>query len=189
MEEEELIRLSKEGNEEAFGTIVNKYKTKVFNMAFSLTYNREVADDLSQEIFIKAYFALPKFNFKSAFGTWLYKISSNHIKDYLRKESRIKKISLREATITPQIMKDEIEKKQREQLEKQKNVLVHQAIQKLPAKYQIILSLRDIQGLSYWEIAKILKLSPGTVDSRLYRARRMLRNKLMPFLKQKGGGQ
>ena len=75
----------------------------------------------------------------------------------------------------------------KEQIEEQRRKLVHQAIQTLPKKHQVILSLRDIQGFSYKEITQILKISPGTVDSRLHRARKMLRKKLTPFLGQKGG--
>ena len=69
MEEKELVRQSKEGNEEAFASLVKKYKTKVFNLAWSLTRDREAADDLAQEAFIKAYYALPTFQLKSEFGT------------------------------------------------------------------------------------------------------------------------
>jgi RNA polymerase sigma-70 factor (ECF subfamily) len=90
MEEKELVLQSKEGNEEAFASLVKKYKTKVFNLAWSLTRDRETADDLAQEAFIKAYIALPKFQFKSGFGTWLYRITVNHVNDYLRKKSKIR---------------------------------------------------------------------------------------------------
>ena len=73
------------------------------------------------------------------------------------------------------------------QTQDQRIELIHRILKVLPKKHQIILSLRDIQGLSYEEIAKILKIAPGTVDSRIYRARQMLRKKLAPFLDQKGG--
>jgi RNA polymerase sigma-70 factor (ECF subfamily) len=94
MEEKELVRLSREGKEEAFGELVKKYRIKVFNLAFSLTRDRDVADDLAQEAFIKAYYALPKFQSRSGFGTWLYRIAINHVRDYLRKKSRMIQISI-----------------------------------------------------------------------------------------------
>jgi len=187
MEEKDLVRLSKEGNEEAFAALVKMYKTKVFNLAWSLTRDHEMADDLAQEAFIKAYFALPKFQFKSEFGTWLYRITVNHVKDYLRRKGKMRKISLEKINEKTLIQENEMTKKEKEQIEEHRRELFHQFLQTLPEKYQVILSLRDIQGFSYKEITKILKISPGTVDSRLHRARKMLRKKLAPFLGQKGG--
>ena len=78
-------------------------------------------------------------------------------------------------------------KKEEQFTEEQRRKLLHQTLQTLPVKHQAILSLRDIQGFSYEEISKILKISPGTVDSRIHRARKMLRKKLAPFLSQEGG--
>ena len=187
MEEKELVRQSKEGNEEAFASLVKKYKTKVFNLAWSLTRDRETADDLAQEAFIKAYFALPTFQFKSEFGTWLYRITVNHVKDYLRKKSKMSKMLFEKMKEMPLVQENEIIKKEKEQIIEQRKKFVHQCLQTIPEKYKLILSLRDIQGFSYEEITKILKISPGTVDSRLHRARKMLRKKISPFLTQKGG--
>ncbi len=187
MEEKELVRLSKEGNEEAFASLVKKYKTKVFNLAWSLTRDRETADDLAQEAFIKAYIALPKFQFKSEFGTWLYRITVNHVKDYLRKKSKMSKMLFEKMKETPHFQEDEMKKKEKEQIGEQRRKFVRQCLKTIPEKYQVILSLRDIQGFSYEEITKILKISPGTVDSRLHRARKTLRQKLAPFFSQKGG--
>ena len=187
MEEKELVRQSKEGNEEAFASLVKKYKTKVFNLAWSLTRDRETADDLAQEAFIKAYFALSTFQFKSEFGTWLYRITVNHVKDYLRKKSKMSKMLFEKMKEMPLVQENEIIKKEKERIIEQRKKFVHQCLQTIPEKYKLILSLRDIQGFSYAEITKILKISPGTVDSRLHRARKMLRKKLGPFFIQKGG--
>ena len=94
MEERQLVRLAQEGSPAAFEELVTKYQSKVYSMALSFTRNREAADDLAQEVFLKAYLALPRFHGKSEFGTWLYRISINHIKDYLRKKGRAKEVSL-----------------------------------------------------------------------------------------------
>ena len=187
MEEKELVLLSKEGDEEAFASLVKKYKIKVFNLAWSLTRDRETADDLAQEAFIKAYFALPKFQFKSEFGTWLYRITVNHVKDFLRKKSKMSKLLFEKMKEMPLIQENEMIEKEKEQIIEQRRKLVHQCLKTIPEKYKVILSLRDIQGFSYEEITNILKISPGTVDSRLHRARKMLRKKLAPFFIQKGG--
>ena len=187
MEENRLVEQSKQGDEEAFGVLVKKYKTKVFNLAYSFTRDRETADDLAQEVFIKVYYALEKFKFKSGFGTWLYRIAVNHLKDHLRKHAKERHISLEALGREPSLSEDEIKKKEKAQEVADRKKLLYQALRSLPEKYQVILSLRDIQGHSYEEIAGILKLSPGTVDSRLHRARKMLRKKIAPFLSQEGG--
>jgi len=188
MDEKDLVQRSKDGDEEAFGVLVNKYKTKMYHLAYSLTHDAQVADDLAQEVFIKAYFALDKFKGKSEFGTWIYRIAINHCRDFLRKKNRIiqipleniiEKISTRESDILPE---------EKEQEETKRRKIIHTTIQTLPDKYRTILSLRDIQDFSYNEIARILVISPGTVDSRLHRARKMLRTKLEPFFSQKGEG-
>ncbi len=187
MEEKELVRLCREGSEEAFAELVKKYRIKVFNLAFSLTRDRDVADDLAQEAFIKAYNALPRFQSRSGFGTWLYRIAINHVRDYLRKKSRMIQVSIENIKESSILQEDKPMKEEKESTEKQRKQLVHQSIRSLPEKHQVILSLRDIQGFSYEEISKILKISPGTVDSRIYRARKMLRKKLAPFFSRIGG--
>jgi len=85
------------------------------------------------------------------------------------------------------VEEDEVTKKEKEQVMEQRKKLVHSCLQTLPEKYKVILTLRDIQGFSYEEISNVLKISPGTVDSRLHRARKVLREKLAPFLGEKGG--
>ncbi len=187
MEEKEIVRLSREGSEEAFAELVKKYRIKVFNLAFSLTRDRDVADDLAQEAFIKAYYALPRFQSRSGFGTWLYRIAINHARDYLRKKSRMIQISIDNIKESSILQEDKTMKEEKESAEAQRKKFVHQSILSLPEKHQVILSLRDIQGFSYEEISKILKISPGTVDSRIYRARKMLRKKLAPFFSRQGG--
>jgi len=187
MDEKELIRLSQEGNGEAFGQLVERYKTKVFRLASSWTQDRTAADDLAQEIFIKAYFSLPKFKSESEFGTWLYRVALNHIKDYLRKnKKRSREISL-EALGGTGLAAENESSQEKDQTEEKRRALVQAVLQRLPEKHRIILTLRDIQGLSYDEIARILRLSPGTVDSRLFRARKKLREKLAPYLGREGG--
>lgn len=189
MDEKDLIAKSQDGNEEAYSILVERYITKVFNMAYSLTLNREVADDLAQEVFIKAYYALPKFKGKAAFSTWIHQITVNHTRDYLRKASRMRQVPFEETKADFSTHEDEVKKREIEEELAQKKKIVHEAIKTLPEKYRVILSLRDIQGLPYEEISRVLNISPGTVDSRLHRARKILKKKIIPFFEKEGGRQ
>lgn len=177
MKEKELVHKAQTGNEEAFTALFEKYRIKMFNLAYSFTRNQETADDLAQDIFIKAYLSLSKFQYKSELGTWLYRIGINTIKDHLRKEGRRKAVLFDEniAGLTPRT--DEFAKRDAEQEKESQKLALYETIRSLPDNHRIILILRDIQGFSYGEIVKILNISPGTVDSRLHRARKMLRKK------------
>jgi RNA polymerase sigma-70 factor (ECF subfamily) len=187
MEENILAEQSREGNEDAYGALVKKYKTKVFNLAYSFTRDRATADDLAQEVFIKAYYSLGKFRFKSGFGTWLYRLAVNHFKDYLRKQKKVKYIPFQDFREEAKFSEEEKRRNAQSQEKQQKVKLIRQVLRTLPDKYQIILTLRDIQGHSYEEIAQILKLSPGTVDSRLHRARKLLKKKVAHIFSREGG--
>lgn len=185
MEERKLVELAREGREDAYAEIVRAYQSKVFSMAYGFTGNRESADDLTQEIFLKAYLALPRFRFGSAFGTWLYRVAVNHIKDFLRKRSKVKEISL-EAIGEIAAAGDAVATMEKEREGERRRKLVRRELATLPDKYRIVLTLRDVEGLPYEEIARILGLSPGTLDSRLHRARKMLRIKVAPALGREG---
>lgn len=187
MEEKQLVRLAQDGSPAAFEGLVAKYQSKVFSMALSFTRNREVADDLAQEIFLKAFLALPRFHGRSEFGTWLYRISVNHIRDFLRKKGRVREVSLDDVAEVAFSDREQAEKADRERETEARRALVRGAVQALPEKDRVILTLRDIQGLAYEDISRILRLSPGTVDSRLFRARRKLRAALAPRLAAEGG--
>jgi len=185
MEEKDLVEQSKKGDEEAFRQLVEKYRGRVFNMALGMTRNTEIADDIAQEAFIRAYFGLPGFKHKAKFGTWLYRITINLIRDYMRKKERMPKLSIEEIKENPFNHQDEVIKREEEKTQAERRAFVRRFIRTLPEKYQIILTLRDIHELSYGEIVKILKISPGTVDSRLHRARRMLRKQIEPYLRRR----
>ncbi|MCR4395607.1 MAG: sigma-70 family RNA polymerase sigma factor [Candidatus Saccharicenans sp.] len=188
MEENQIVRLAQQGDQEAFSMLVQAYRNRVFGLAVNVVHNRETADDLAQEIFLKAYLSLSRFRYESEFGTWLYQIAMNHIRDYLRKHKKEKNDLRLEDIPEPGLSEKETSLQLAElQEEEKRKRLLRQKLEEMPEKYRLILSLRDIQGLSYEEIGKILKLSPGTVDSRLHRARRLLRKKLAPYLSREGG--
>jgi RNA polymerase sigma-70 factor (ECF subfamily) len=186
MEDKALIEEARRGSHEAFEAIVKRYEKKVFHLAYGFVQDRAAADDLAQEIFVKIYFSLAKFHFKSEFGTWLYRIAVNHIKDHLRKVSRRKEVSLEEFENAPPAADDQVREREKAQDDDLKKKAVFRVLATLPQKYQVILTLRDVKGFSYEEITRILKISPGTVDSRLHRARKLLRKKMAPYLGGEG---
>ncbi|OGD09039.1 MAG: hypothetical protein A2Y86_00745, partial [Candidatus Aminicenantes bacterium RBG_13_62_12] len=174
---QELIRRSRDGDREAFAVLVRTYQVKVHRLAYGFTRNDAQADDLAQDIFLKAWLGLPKFHFRSGFGTWLYRIAVNHLKDHLRKRASSREVPLEEAGVdaaSRAVPADNAESLERER----RAGLVRDCLAGLPDKFRMILTLRDVQGLSYEEVSRVLGLSAGTVDSRLFRARKLLREKV-----------
>jgi len=178
MNEEELVQRSRNGDEEAFGALVKAFKNKVFHLIYGMTRNEAISDDLAQEVFIKAFSGLPKFRGGSRFGTWLYQIAVNHTKDFLRKRPPLKQVPYDEPMAGSPILEDETRTREADAEREKKKRIVREAIAGLPLKCRLILSLRDIQGYSYKEISRMLNISPGTVDSRIHRARKRLKERI-----------
>lgn len=186
MDEKTLVERSRQGRRDAFEELVRMYSPKVFALAYGFIRDRASADDLAQDVFLKAYQALPSFRSESGFGTWIYRIAVNHVKDHLRKAARRPTVSLEDVGECPAVSNDEAEARIRERDEENRRRDVRRVLETLPMKYRTILTLRDVEGLPYEEVARILALAPGTVDSRLFRARRMLRERMISHLERKG---
>ncbi|AKL98717.1 RNA polymerase sigma factor [Endomicrobium proavitum] len=177
----QLVRLAKEGQIAAFESLITKYKDKVFNIAFSYTANYAASDDIAQNVFVKVYLNLSSFQEKAAFSTWLYRITINECFNGLKKERKKNTVSL-ESEISGQeniLLKDtladpnaDIEQKF---ISSETQKLIRSALLKLSDKYRMILTLRDIEDISYEDIAKIMKISDAKVKVWLFRARRKLK--------------
>ena len=169
-----LINRFIEGDGSAFKTLVQRHKDKVRNIIYLNLNNSEAADDIAQDVFITVYRNLKNFRFESQFTTWLYRVTINKCKDHLRKV-KIRSIfspikdSEEQIGYTPDHENSDI-----------KNI-VHEAISRLPDKLRVPLLLKDIEGLSYQEIAESVDCEIGTVKSRIFRAREGLRNILKPY--------
>ena len=185
--DKEIIERVKNGDKKAYDLLVLKYQQRVINLISRFVKNYADALDVSQETFIKAYKALPNFRGESAFYTWLYRIAVNTAKNHLTVQSRkitksdydvteIEQIegnmTLTEQT-TPEnlLIKDEL----------QETVL--NTIENLPEDLKSAIMLREIEGLSYEEIATVMECPVGTVRSRIFRARETIDNKIKPLLK------
>jgi RNA polymerase sigma-70 factor (ECF subfamily) len=188
MEDKELVERARQGDRGAFEALVRKYEAKVYHLAYGFVQDRAAADDLAQEIFLKVYLSLEKFHFRSGFGTWLYRLAVNHIKDHLRKTARKREVSLEDVAEAAVPATDDIREREEERIRDDRRKAVLGVLETLPAKYRVILTLRDVEGLPYETIAETLSISPGTVDSRLHRARKMLLKKMTPYLEKEGEG-
>lgn len=180
--DEVLITLIHQGEQGAYRILLERYQERIRNLIYSIFHEQQVVDDLSQEVFIKAYEALPQFRFQSSFYTWLYRIAVNKSRDELRKRKVRRWFSLQ--TMLDAGDKELGAKIVVEQHDNELQELLAAGLKTLPEKYRIAVILKDIDGLSYEEIAEVMECEIGTVKSRLSRARAMLRKVLEPLLKE-----
>ncbi len=166
------------GDADAFEALVTEYEKNVYNLALKMTGNTEDAADLSQETFIKAFHSLGSFRGDSKFSVWLYRIVSNVCLDFLRRRSRRQTVSLSmEDEDGEETQLDIPDERQTPELLLEKRMTreaVRRGLAQLPPEPRQILLLREIQGLSYEEIASVLGIESGTVKSRIFRARKKL---------------
>jgi RNA polymerase sigma-70 factor (ECF subfamily) len=178
--EQELIQRLKKRDINAFEAFIKYYEKKVYNTAYRLMGSREDACDISQEVFLKVYKSINTFRGNSSLSTWVYRITTNLCLDEIRKRKGVRIFSIdkpietnegeiyRETPDTSDTPEDIINKKEVQEF-------VQDAINQLPVDQKTVVVLRDIQDLSYQEIAKILDCSLGTVKSRLNRGRLALK--------------
>ena len=182
-QEAAIVRKVLGGDANAFETLVLEYEKNVYNIALRMTGNSEDAADMTQEAFIKAYNSLQSFRGDSKFSVWLYRIVSNVCLDFLRSRNRRPTVSLSvEDDDGEDAQLDVADESQSPELlldRKLTRESVRRGLDSLPPDYRQILLLREIQGLSYDEIAQALSLEVGTVKSRIFRARKRLCNFLI----------
>jgi len=191
IEESALVAQTRDGDVAAFGELVRRYEGKIFRLAQHVTQNREDAEDVLQETFMKAYEHLDQFKGDSKFYTWIVRIAVNQALMKLRRRKTDKSVSLDETidtgedTVVREIAawgEDPEQQFSREEL----GGILDSAIQGLDPLYRNVFVLRDINELSTEETADALGLSVPAVKSRLLRARLQLREKLTRFFKRKG---
>jgi len=182
----ELVERVKQGDKRAFDLLVQKYQFKITKLVARYLHDQSEAMDVAQEAFIKAYRALPGFRGESAFYTWLYRIAINTAKNHLvalgrrppnadidsQDAEQFAGDSWLKENATPErlLLKDEIEQ------------VVFKAIEDLPEDLRTAITLRELEGLSYEDIAQAMGCPIGTVRSRIFRAREAIDSKLQPLL-------
>lgn len=185
--DQQLVERAQRGDKHAFELLVAKYQRRLGRLISRFVRNAAEAEDVTQDAFIKAYRALPAFRGDSAFYTWLYRIGINTAKNYLVAQGR------RAPTSTPfdaeeaedfedAALLHEVATPENELMSKQVVEVVNSSLQELPDDLRTALTLREIEGLSYEEIAAVMDCPIGTVRSRIFRAREAIATNLRPLL-------
>ncbi len=194
--DERLVEAAQAGNQDAFAELVRRYQAKIYNLALRYTNDSETAIDITQDAFVRAWQMLPKFRGEANFYTWLYRIAMNlcidrHRRALVRGEPQ--KVSLEDLVIERQRFEEaeeddgvwweetETGEPETEVLRQEMRQKVWEAVQKLPPLLKQVILLREYEGLSLQEIAKITGTNVGTVKSRLYQARQHLKKLLAPY--------
>tara|TARA_X000000368_G_scaffold408772_1_gene389837 strand:- start:620 stop:1249 length:630 start_codon:yes stop_codon:yes gene_type:complete len=179
-----LVRRAKKGDYRAFDLLVLKYQSRIVSIAFKFVKEIQLAEDISQESFIKAYRSIDSFREESAFYTWLYRITANTAKNYLISKGRRKESSISDFNISENEDFFELPTSDSpEQILMAQSLkdTIYDALSGLPEDTRTALSLREFEGLNYEEIAEIMNCPVGTVRSRIFRGREALENLISPI--------
>ena len=191
LSDEDLMARVAEDDERAFTELVRRFQARVMNLVSRVLNDRECGDDIAQEVFVRVFVHRRNYRRGSKFSTWLFTIAANLAKNEIRR--RVRRRNWFSLDALQEVLKDSAiqladptegreSRMEREQLQE----AMGRAIATVPEKYRLALVFRDIDGLSYEEIAQVLGIPGGTVRSRINRARGMLKRKLVPLLKREG---
>jgi RNA polymerase sigma-70 factor, ECF subfamily len=189
LSDEDLMAKAALDDARAFTELVRRYQTRVVHLVSRLLNDREVSEDIAQEVFVRVHLHRRNYRTGSKFSTWLFTIAANLAKNEMRRRKRRRNWSsldemqetLKDASLQ---FADKKSNRQEDMEREQLSGVVGEAIATLPDRYRIALVLRDIEGLAYEEIGLALKIPGGTVRSRINRARLMLKRKLEPWLRR-----
>ena len=177
LEDDKLVLAAVKGDHNAFKSIMEKYQKPLYFHVLKMVKNHEQVEDLVQEAFMKAFNNLHSYNTSYAFSTWLYRITTNHTIDYLRKR-KLETTSIHNPYKTSdgevEIQLPDTHETDRNIIKRERREIIHSAIKNLPDKYREVIVMRHLEELSYQEISEHLDLPLGTVKAHIFRAREML---------------
>lgn len=173
-----LVDASKQGDQDAFAQLVQRYQRHIFNLVYRMLQHYEEAAEITQETFFAAWQGLSSFRGDARFPTWLYRIAYNCSLKQL--EQRKRDWALQVAIQAEQVLKraDDGTSADAELEAHDRQTMIHEYISNLPAKYRIVLILRHLQEMTYEEMAEVLTMPIGTIKTHLYRARKLLEERL-----------
>ncbi|MCX6833015.1 MAG: sigma-70 family RNA polymerase sigma factor [candidate division Zixibacteria bacterium] len=174
----DLMRRVQEGEMVSYNTLVNRYKDRLFNVLYRMLSSEDEANDLLQETFLRVWQHKMSYDFRFAFSTWIYTIALNLARNELRRRKKIKFLDIFDFA-------DKLAaKEEKKDTSANLKTLLEAEMKRLPEKYKTAFLLRDVDNLSYEEIAQVLGVPLGTVKSRVNRARAILRTRLKPRLEE-----
>jgi len=176
-----LVAASKQGDQDAFAQLVQRYQRRVFNLIFRMLQQYEEANEITQETFLAAWQGLPSFRGDARFPTWLYRIAYNCSLKQLEQRKRDR--ALQTAMQAEQVLEcaNDDNRADAELDTHERQAMVQEHLSQLPAKYRIVLILRHLQEMTYEEMAEILTVPIGTIKTHLFRARNLLKERLLAF--------
>ena len=186
IDEDALVNQFQNGDTAAFNPLVLKYEKKIYNLMYQRVRDRETAKDLCQEVFLKAFNALPNFKGGSAFYSWIYRIAINCSIDFQRQRKRDKVLTFEELPLEADEMlrmTDAYPSPDKLLDEKELGMIIRKAVKKLPPGQRRVFNLRHRRELAIKEIAALLNRSEGTVKAHLHHAHRQLQGMLLPYLR------
>jgi RNA polymerase sigma-70 factor (ECF subfamily) len=186
IDEDALVNQFQNGDTAAFNPLVLKYQKKIYNLMYQRVRDQETAKDLCQEVFLKAFNALPNFKGGSAFYSWIYRIAINCSIDFQRQRNRDKVLTFEELPFeADEVLRMTDAHPSPEQLlnEKELGLIIRKAVKKLPPGQRRVFNLRYRRELAIKEIAALLNRSEGTVKAHLHHAHRQLQGMLLPYLR------
>ena len=186
IDEDALVDRFKNGDTDAFNPLVLKYEKKIYNLMYQRVRDRETAKDLCQEVFLKAFKALPNFKGGSAFYSWIYRIAINCSIDFQRQRNRSKVLTFEELPLDADdalMMTDSYPSPEKFLEEKELGRIIRKAVRKLPPGQRRVFNLRHRRELAIKEIAVMLNRSEGTIKTHLHHAHRRLQDLLLPYLR------
>lgn len=182
----ELVRLARGGDSRAFDALVRKYQHRILNLIGRYVSDRAAAHDVAQEAFLKAWRGLARFRGDSQFYTWLYRIAVNTAKNHLAAEFRRREQPLPAAAVGEELTVEDLQvdpdTPEQEYQARQLGAAVNHALAELSEELRTAIALREIENMSYEEIAYVMECPVGTVRSRIFRARQALDEALRPLL-------
>jgi RNA polymerase sigma factor (sigma-70 family) len=169
----ELIEDCLNGNKDIFSELVNRYKKLIYSVVYNMINDKQEVNDISQEVFVRIYKALDRYNPEYKFSTWSVKIATNYCLDVLRKK-KAEFVPIDDMTD----ISSDADTPEATYIKKERKFLIHKALLELPDKYRIPIVLYHQNGLSYEEMSEVLNEPMSIIKNRLYRARLILREKL-----------